>query len=126
MISVADDDEGKVLFGCLLAHYAPSQTTGAYTHVQPEPQAMASVFSRMFGGGRRWNAFNEPGSGNGSDLGTGAAGGQAGPTAGAVAPSATAAASPLDYAPLPRERIAGLRSLFTWNGWMVRWGDVSC
>lgn len=82
---------------------------------------MASIFSRMFGGGRRWNAFNnEPGSGNGSDLGTGAAGGQAGPTGAAVAPSATAAASPLDYAPLPRERIAGLRSLFTWNGWMVR------
>ncbi len=83
-----------------------------------------AFFSRWFGGGRRWSAF-DGGNNNGSELGgvgAGSAGGAAAGTGGpgAAGTAALAAATPFEYAPLPKERIGGVRGLFTWNAWMVR------
>lgn len=75
---------------------------------------MAGFFSRWFGN-RRWNSFEDRG---GGEMGGGPAGPSTASASGGAGAAAAAAAPAFEFAPLPKLRIAGIKSLFTWNAWM--------
>ena len=104
-------------FGLLFPIVDTPPTDAPPPHSPKPLHTMPSFFSRFFGPRRYSGQWNEDSTGP-----TGA-----GPTT--VAPPPPATAAPFDYMPLPKERIASLKGVFSFDKWVgvsvVQWFYVS-